>query len=117
MKRFAWILAVLMVCFAAPAFAAWYNPVDWLKSLLSSGGYTVLAYILTALLSLAVFGTVAAVKIVKTLKEVGEFLIVLGDALSDRKVTPEEIKAIIADVRDVVNIWKATPEAYKPPEG
>ena len=75
-----------------------------------------LAWILTALLGLAVFGTVAAVKIVKTMKEAGELLIVLSDALSDRKVTPDEIKAIRNDIRDVMDVWKKTPEGYDPPE-
>jgi divalent metal cation (Fe/Co/Zn/Cd) transporter len=115
MKRFIALFTLLLLAFAAPAFAAWWNPVDWVKSALEGGGYTILAYALTAGLAFAIFGTVFAVKIVKTLKEAGELLIALSEALSDRKVTPEEIKAIIADIRSVLDVWKKTPDAYKPP--
>jgi len=117
MKRILWILAVLMVCFAVPAFAFSWNPIDWIKAGLAAGGWNAVAWILTALLGLAVFGTVMVVRIINTLKEAGELLIALSDALSDRKVTPEEIKTITDDIRDVMNVWKTTPEAYtKPPE-
>ncbi len=117
MKRFIGLLIGLMVLFALPAVAfSWgdVNPINWLKSGLTAGGWTVLAYILTAVLALAVFGTVVAVRIIQTLKETGELLIALSDALSDRKVTPDEIKAIIADIRAVMDVWKKTPDAYKP---
>lgn len=114
MKRILLLLSLLMILFATSAFAFSFNPVDWVKSALSSGGYTILAYMLTAIMAIAIFGTVLAVRIVQTLKEAGELFIALSDALSDRKVTPEEIKTIVANARDVFNIWKKTPPAYVP---
>jgi hypothetical protein len=117
MKRFLFTFVFFMFVFATCAFAAWYNPISWIKAGLAAGGWNAVAWILTALLGLAVFGTVMVVRIINTLKEAGELLIALSDALSDRKVTPEEIKTITDDIRDVMNVWKTTPEAYtKPPE-
>lgn len=114
MKRFLIFFSLMMVCFATAAMAFSWNPVNWVKSGLEAGGWTVVAYLVTAFLALAVFGTVVAVRIIQTMKEAGELLIALSDALADRKVTPDEIKLIIADVRDVFNVWKATPPAYIP---
>ncbi len=50
MKRFLIFLTLLMAFFATSAFAAWYNPVDWVKTALDSGGMTIIAYILTGIL-------------------------------------------------------------------
>jgi len=110
-------LILLFIAFAAPAFAAWWNPVDWLKSGLAAGGWTVLAYILTAVLALGIFGTVMALRIIKTLRETGELFIAFADAVADHNVTPAEIRGIIASARDVVDVWKKTPEQFKSPEG
>jgi hypothetical protein len=108
------ILAAFAVLFAVPAFALSWNPIDWMKAGLEAGGLKVLAWLFTALLGLSVFGTVLAVKIISTLKEAGELLATLGEALADRKMTAEELRQIGLDARDVFNIWKETPAEYKP---
>lgn len=116
MKR---ILGILLaglafgMLFPVAAFALSWNPVDWLKAGLEAGGMKVLAWLFTALLGLSVFGTVLAVKIIATLKEAGELLATLGEALADRKMTAEELRQIGLDARDVFDIWKETPDAYK----
>jgi len=111
-------LILLFIAFAAPAFAAFsLNPISWIKSALESGGWTVLAYILTAVLALGIFGTVMALRIIKTLRETGELFIAFADAVADHNVTPAEIRGIIASARDVVDVWKKTPEQFKSPEG
>jgi hypothetical protein len=108
------ILAALAVLFAVPAFAFSWNPVDWMKAGLEAGGMKLLAWILTTLLGLAVFGSVLAVKIISTLKEAGELMTTLGNALADRSITTDELRQIANDARDVFNIWKETPAEYKP---
>jgi hypothetical protein len=105
---------VLFMAIATQVFAAWWNPVDWVKSGLESGGWTLAAYIATFALGLGIFATVLFVKIVNSMKAAGIFLQVLADALIDRKLTPDEIKAIIADAKAVYDPWKKTPEQYKP---
>ncbi len=118
MRRTWLFTGILLVLFTTSAFAfSWgsLNPVNWIKGALESGGMTVAAAIITFILgSAAIFGTIAYVKIVNTLKESGEFLTVLGNALADRNVTPDEIRAIVKEARDVFNIWRKTPEDYKP---
>ncbi len=114
MKRFTWIFAVMFLFFAGSAFAAWYNPISWVKSGLEAGGWNLVAYIFTGLLALGIFATVVFVRIVQTLKEAGEFQIHFADALADRKITTDELKQLAADARDVFDIWKKTPDAYIP---
>jgi hypothetical protein len=105
---------LLSLAFPLAAFALSWNPVSWVKAGIEAGGVKVLAWLFTALLGLSVFGTVLAVKIIATLKEAGELLATLGEALADRKMTAEELRQIGTDARDVFNIWKTTPDEYKP---
>ena len=120
MKRsmiFTAIVVLLMLFLATAVVAFSLNPISWIKSALESGGWTVLAYILTAVLALGIFGTVMALRIIKTLRETGELFIAFADAVADHNVTPAEIRGIIASARDVVDVWKKTPEQFKSPEG
>lgn len=74
----------------------------------------VMSCILTALavIVFSVFGAIS-VRIITTLKEAGEFMMVLANALQDRKITREELEAIIKEAQDVFNIFKKTPEKYQ----
>lgn len=115
MQRITLVLAlafILAVLFAAPVFAFSWNPIEWIKTGLEAGGWTALAWVLTAIAGLAVFSTILAVRIVKTMKEVGELLISFADAAEDRKFNPDELKKIAKDARDVCDIWRATPAKY-----
>ena len=52
-------------------------------------------------------------RIVATLQELGEFLTYLGNALADRKFDREELQKTLKEGRDVLDIWKPTPDKYK----
>ncbi len=117
MKKFIGLFVLLMASFAIPAMAfSWgdVNPINWVRSALSSGGYTILAYILTGILGLAVFGTIAVTRIIATLKETGELMIHMSDALADRHITDKELKQLADDIRAVTSVWAKTPPAYVP---
>ncbi len=58
---------------------------------------------------LAVFGGflgLTFMKISRTLKEVGEFIAVLGDALEDKRLTREELARIVKEGREIFMIWR-----------
>jgi len=65
------------------------------------------AYILSAVIALigAGFGTMF-VRMTRTFKETGEFLAALGEALEDRRITREELAAIIREGRDIFRVWR-----------
>ena len=109
-------LALGMV-FPVAAFAFSWNPVDWIKSGLEAGGLKLLAWILTAVLGLAICGGVMFARVIRTLKEAGELQIAIAEAVADRKFDPEELKRIAHEARDVYDIWKPTPEQYAPKDG
>ncbi len=44
-------------------------------------------------------------KIVRTFKETGEFLTVLGEALDDHRLNREELAEIIREGREIFEIW------------
>lgn len=73
------------------------------------------AYLLTFILGLGIIsGGILFTRIVQTLKEAGEFMTYLADALNDKKLSADELKKIVADARDVFDIWKKTPDKYIP---
>jgi len=119
MRRFVMLFTVvlLVLAFAVPAFAFSWNPVNWLKAGLEAGGMKLLAWILTAVLGLAVCGGVMFARVIRTLKEAGELQIAIAEAIADRKFDPEELKRIAHEARDVYDIWKPTPEQYAPKDG
>ena len=68
------------------------------------------------LVACAICGVVSGIlisRIVTTLKELGEFLAGISMAMTDRKVSKEELRERFSEGRFVVNIWKRTPEKYK----
>lgn len=102
-------MVALMVIVAAVAASA---------GVLSDAGewftWQAVAYILTGVLSIGgIGGSVVYRRIVATLNETGQFLTVLGTALADNQVSKEEIQKILAEGKDVLDIWRTTPERYR----
>jgi uncharacterized membrane protein YuzA (DUF378 family) len=109
MKRIIVLLALLMVVFAVPAFA---GPLDVVKGWLGGAGWTAIAFILTGLLAIGVIGKytdwLANLFIV-----IGTFATNFGVAIKDRKITGDELKQTIADlkkIRDAALAVKTTGE-------
>ena len=114
MKKIMMLCALMFILYVTSAFAFSFNPINWIKDGLAAGGWNLVAFILTAFFGLAIFGTIVFIKIINTMKEAGELLIDLSNALVDRKINPDEIKTIVNDIRNVFDIWKKTPDNYKP---
>jgi len=111
MKRFSAVFVISLVIIALFATTANALSISGIKEWLSG---TVVAYILTGILAIGVIGgSIMFSRIVTTLQELGEFLSALGLALSDKKMTKEELTDLLAKGKDVVNIWKKTPEQFK----
>lgn len=106
------LIIILAMLFATPAYAGVFGKIGgWFS-------WEVAAIVLSAVVALiAGAATVMFTKITRTLKEAGEFLVVFGNALEDKKTTPDELKAILKEGRDVLDIWKKTPERYQAPNG
>ena len=110
MKRTVTVFTVVLpvVLAAGMAYAGTLDKVkDWFT-------WNAAAYIITGLLAVGVIGeSVILGKIIRTLKEGGEFLTVLGDAVEDRKLGSDELNTIAKEARDVFDVWKPTPERYR----
>lgn len=110
MKRFISIIiiALFILAVSVPAYAGVFGKIGgWLK------GEALLYALAFALTAFAAASGVLFVKIVSTLKEGGEFLTVLGNAIEDKKITKDELHAIVKEARDVFNPWRKTPDQYK----
>jgi hypothetical protein len=67
----------------------------------------VAAFGLSMLLTLAAgAGGFLYTRIAHTLREAGEFLAVLGEAVEDQKLTREELADILSEGRDIFGIWR-----------
>lgn len=99
MKRTLWILAVLMLCFAIPAFAGIGDILGSVKGWL--GGNAV-ALILTAALAIGGVGILVA-RFTPIVGSVGRLLIEIEIVFADKKVTREELTSL----RDKINEIRA----------
>jgi len=45
------------------------------------------------------------IRVIRTFKEAGEFLVSLSTALEDRRITREELAALIRQGRDIFKVW------------
>ena len=100
MKRIV-LFTTIVVLFVTTANA---GVLDIIKGVFTNN---VLAYVITIVLGFGVIGgSVWFIKTVKALKEVGEFLTVLGIAAEDKKITKEELVSIIKEGKDIINVWK-----------
>jgi len=107
MKKF-WIIAAVLFIGCESAYAGVFDSVKgWFSG-------NIIVYIITGILGLGVVGgTIMFSRIVATLQELGEFLTYLGNALADRKFDREELQKTLKEGRDVLDIWKPTPDKYK----
>ena len=68
----------------------------------------VIAYIVTAVLSLGVVGVwLAKQKWIKVVKEGSEVLSEILESIEDGKLTKAEVVSIKAKIKDVVDAWKS----------
>ena len=70
-----------------------------------SGEVVALAVSAAVALVAGLFG-VLFVRVARTFRAAGEFLTTLGSALEDRRITHDELAAIIREGRDVFAVWK-----------
>lgn len=108
MKRILVLLAGMMLITTA-AFAFGLGDIKaWI-------GWQGVSYILAFLLALGgIGGTVMFIRIVQTMKEGSEFLAVLATALASKDTSPATLKKIVAEGKDVWNVWAKTPDKYIP---
>ncbi len=45
-------------------------------------------------------------RVARTFRETGEFLSLLGSAIEDRRITRDELAAIVREAKDIFRIWK-----------
>lgn len=110
MKRNTIIIALLItiaLIAAVPAYAGtWDNVKGWVTG-------QAIALILSGVLAVGVIGeSLVLAKVIKTLKEGGQFMTVVADALEDKKISKSELDAIKAEGVDVFNVWAKTPDKY-----
>jgi len=99
MKRWEWTLLFCLL-FSTVAEASVFSKI---KGFLT---WELISYIATAVLALVAGGGIIYTKAAKTIEEVGEFLDTLGAAVEDKKITKDELVAIIKEGKEVLSIWK-----------
>ncbi len=66
-----------------------------------------IAYILTGILAIgAVGGSIWYRRINAMIRETGQFLTVLSNALDDKQITKDELKNIMAEGKDIISAWR-----------
>jgi hypothetical protein len=101
------LLCLLMFAVSALAFG-WGD----VKSFITGETWPVL--ITGAVFLVALVGGALFLRIIQTLREAGEAMIAVADAAADKRVSKDELERIKTEIRDVVNIWRPTPEPYLP---
>ena len=96
------VSAVLLVFFAVQADA-----VEILGKITSVLSGEVISLTLSAVVAIGagILG-ILFTRVSRTLKEAGDFLTVLGNALEDRRITREELAGIVKEGRDIFGVWK-----------
>ena len=92
---------ILIALFSATGVSA--GVFGTVKSWLTGEVLALFASGVTALL-FGAFGVMFK-KVVRTFKETGEFLTVLGEALDDQRLNREELAEIIREGREIFEIW------------
>ena len=108
MKRL-FLLLALFLAWASPALAFGWSDV---KGFITGETWPIL--ITGAVFLLALIGGALFWKIIQTLKEAGEAMIVIADAAADKRISKDELDRIKNEIRDVVNVWRPTPAEYLP---
>ena len=95
------LVFVLMILVSTQAFAGVFDTVKgWVTG-------EVLGYVSAAVLVI-IAGAIGVLytKITRTFKEAGEFLATLGTALEDKRLTREELGAIVKEGKDIFAVWR-----------
>jgi hypothetical protein len=102
------ILMPMFIFASTPVYAGVFGTIkEW-----AGGGIFVI--VLSAVLAiLAAVAKTKFDKVTKTLQEAGEFLAVLGVAIEDKKLTRDELAAIVKQGKDVLDPWRTTPDQFK----
>ena len=100
-KILSFCLFITLFAVAVPTYA---GILDGAKNWLSTEVIAFLASAVAVLVS-GLMG-VMYTKAVRTFREAGEFLNVLGMALEDKRITREELAQIIREGRDVFRTWR-----------
>ena len=92
---------LLTMFFSIPAYAGVLDTVKgWISGEMVALALSTVLTVLGGLLGLGYR------KVSRTLKETGEFMTTLGDALEDKRLTREEMTAIIKEGKEVFAIWR-----------
>jgi Mg2+/Co2+ transporter CorB len=96
------VSAILLLFFVAQAEA-----VEILGKITSALSGEVVSLALSVVLAIGagILG-VLFTRVSRTLKEAGDFLTVLGNALEDKRITREELAGIVKEGRDIFEVWK-----------
>lgn len=105
-----YIMSMFMVFYFMIVTVASASIFSTVKAWMGGEVLATIATVVTLLFS-SIFG-ILFVKVANTMAEAGEFLVALGNALSDKKITSDELKDIIFHARLVMNIWQKTPSQY-----
>jgi hypothetical protein len=96
------VTAILLLVFAAQAQAL--EILGKITSVLS-GEVISLALSVVLAIGAGILGMMFT-KVARTLKEAGDFLTELGNALADQKITREELAGIVKEGREIFGVWK-----------
>lgn len=103
------LLIIAVMCFALIPTVAQAGIGDWINSAKSWMSGELLALLATA--GVALLASVAGVqfaKVQKTFAEFGEFMTTLSNALDDRKITNDELRAIVKEGKDIFAVWRGS---------
>ena len=96
------VIAVLAALGAAPAFC---EGIAGRIAGLVTGEVLSLALSAAAVVIAGASGILFA-RTARTFRETGEFLTTLGTAIEDRRITRDELAAIVREAKDIFRIWK-----------
>lgn len=113
MKRFI-ILFVMLMAFASTAFAFGLKDVgNWIAGnvmgTIATAGCAGLGWALKLVWNK---NTARYNLVAKTLVEAGQFFEALGKMIGDQNVTRDELAAVIKEGKEVIDLYKKTPDAY-----
>jgi Mg2+/Co2+ transporter CorB len=103
-KRLIKIIGGGALCLLVTALPAEAGVVGKMAAVFSGDVIALIVSAVAALLA-GVFG-IMFVRVARTFREAGEFLTTLGCALEDRRISREELAAIIREGRDIFVVWK-----------
>ena len=104
MLKFFTVFVICILFFVIFAGFAEASVLEKARSSLTSEVLALFASCIIALLCGA-FGIMFK-KVIRTFKEIGDFMTTLGEALEDHRLSREEFASIIKEGRDIFEVWK-----------